>query len=186
MKKKSYGLGRFIYTEWLQPIFHYYMTLRKNEAVFEVVTPIVISVVSVSMYSYRGIIYKALSVLAELLPTSISVLIGFTVMMITLLLTSSGENIERIKGIKTERLINNKPVTLYQGLHIQFSHTLFSEVILLLIVFLYLFLDGLNLIKRIEFLFLGVEVYLILNILLSVMRGMANIYFSFYGDSLKR
>lgn len=70
--------------------------------------------------------------LADLLPTAISILIGFTVTLITLLLTSSGENIDNIKKIITDKKVHGKVITLYQGLHIQFSHLLFSEVLLFL------------------------------------------------------
>ena len=130
-------------------------------------------------------LYKAEVVLAVGLPTAISILIGFTVMLITLLLTSSGENIDNIKKITTDKMIYGKAITLYQGLHIQFSHSLFSEIFLLLIVLFYLFLNGLGWVKGIDIAFLGIEVYLTLNILLSILRGIANLYFSFYKSNIK-
>lgn len=123
--------------------------------------------------------------LADLLPTAISILIGFTVTLITLLLTSSGENIDNIKKIITDKKVHGKVITLYQGLHIQFSHLLFSEVLLFLIVFFYLFLSGLGWGKGKDIVFLGIEVYLTLNILLSILRGIANLYFSFYRSNVK-
>lgn len=185
MKARSSGLSNFIYTEWVRPVIDYYMAIEKNEAVFEIIVPAVTAIVCSGLYDNFGDVNHALGALSELLTTAISILIGFTVMLITLLLTSSGENIDRIKGIQTEKKIHGKRITLYQGLHIQFSHSLFSEIFLLLIVFFYLFLDGLNWVGRLSTIFLGIEIYLTLNILLSILRGVANLYFSFYSTNVK-
>lgn len=183
MKKKSFGLSSIIYTEWLIPILDYYVSIRKNEAVFEIVVPVIVSVFCSNIYHTHGLVIAALDHLAELLPTAISILIGFTVMLITLLLTSSGEGIDRIKNTATSKKLHNKQITLYQGLHIQFSHTLFSEIELLLIVFFYLFLSGFGCPRWLSIAFLFLEVYLTLNVLLSILRGIANLYFSFYKGS---
>ncbi len=183
MKKKSFGFSSIIYTEWLIPIFDYYASIRRNDAIFEIVIPAIISVFCSNMYRTRGLVIAALDHLAELLPTAISILIGFTGMLITLLLTSSGEGIDKIKNTETEKKLHKERITLYQGLHIQFSHTLFSEIELLLIVFFYLFLSGFCCPSWLSVAFLFLEVYLTLNVLLSILRGIANLYFSFYKGS---
>ena len=131
------GLGKHIYMEWIIPIRDYYCSIRKNEVVFEIISPLLISLTCVAFYFYNGKLIVALDGLSDLLPTAISILIGFTVMLITLLLTSSGDNVERLKKLETEKVLYKKPLTLYQGLHIQFSHSLFSEVFLLLLIFLF-------------------------------------------------
>lgn len=100
------------------------------------------------------------------------------------LLTSSGENIDNIKKNITDKKVHGKAITLYQGLHIQFSHLLFRRFIVTC-RFFYLFLNGLGWVKGKDIAFLGVEVYLALNILLSVLRGIANLYFSFYRSNVK-
>lgn len=103
MKARSSGLSNFIYTEWVRPVIDYYMAIEKNEAVFEIIVPAVTAIVCSGLYDNFGDVNHALGALSELLTTAISILIGFTVMLITLLLTSSGENIDRIKGIQTEK-----------------------------------------------------------------------------------
>ena len=181
MKDKSqHGLGQFIYMEWLIPIKDYYCSIRKNEVVFEIIIPIFASLSCVFLYFKERKIEVALDGLSELLPTAISILIGFTVMLITLLLTSSGENVEQLKKIITTKTLYKKPLTLYQGLHIQFSHSLFSEIFLLLLIFFYLFLKGIGVSLVISVILLFSEIYLTLNILLSILRGIATLYFSFY------
>ncbi|MCI9573860.1 MAG: hypothetical protein HFH97_14845 [Lachnospiraceae bacterium] len=134
MKSRRVGLSSFIYTEWLRPIADYYLTIKINEAMFEIILPAIAAVVCTCLYYIYGDVNCALRALADLLPTAISILIGFTVMLITLLLTSSGENIENIKKNITDKKVHGKAITLYQGLYIQFSHLLFSEVLLLLIL----------------------------------------------------
>ena len=185
MKKRSVGLSDIIYTEWLRPIMDYYRAIRKNEAMFEILIPVVISIACSVLYHRTGDVNKALDALAELLPTAISILIGFTVMLITLLLTSPETNIDRLKGQTLRKKMHEKQMTLYQGLLVQFCHLLFSEIILLIIVFFYVFLHGLNWDEKLNSVFLCIEVYFTLNILLSIIRGVANLYFSFYGNAEK-
>lgn len=181
-KKLQKVLGKYIYMEWLIPIKDYYCSIRKNEVFFEIAVPMIIAFICSALYFITGNFLIALDRLAELLPPTISILIGFTVMLITLLLTSSGENVARLKSIETEKILYKKPVTLYQVLHIQFSHSLFSEIFLLFLIFFYLFLKGLDIQNEFSVVFLYVEVYLTLNILLSILRGITNLYFSFYNS----
>lgn len=181
MKKQStYSFGQYIYMEWLIPIKDYCCSIRKNEAVFEILIPILISVICVYFYFREQKIKIALDGLSELLPTVISILIGFTIMFITLLLTSSGENIKQLQNVRTTKILYKKPLTLYQGLHIQFSHLLFSEIFLLLLIFFYLFLKGIGLSFVVSVMLLFGEIYFTLNILLSILRGITNLYFSFF------
>lgn len=182
MRKKNVGLGKYIYMEWLIPIKDYYSSVRRNEVIFEVAIPIVLSLFCTAMYFSRGKIFDALNGLADILPAAISILIGFTAMLITLLLTSSGKSIEKLKELETGKILHKKPINLYQCLHIQFSHSLFSEIVLLLLIFLYLFWKGLGIPTAAAVAILIVEIYLMLNILLSIIRGIANLYFSFYNN----
>lgn len=180
MKKQENGLGKYIYTEWLFPVKDYYCSIIRNEVIFEIIVPLLSAIACSICYLLAGKTLQALGGLSELLPTAISILIGFTVMLITLLLTSSGESVNRLKGKETNKILYKKPVNLYQGLHIQFSHSLFSEIVLLLLIFVYLFWNGLGMPVVVGTFFLTVEVYLTLNILLSLLRGITSMYFSFY------
>ena len=105
---------------------------------------------------------------------------GMWVERFTYRIPLSKENVEQLKKIITTKTLYKKPLTLYQGLHIQFSHSLFSEIFLLLLIFFYLFLKGIGVSLVISVILLFSEIYLTLNILLSILRGIANLYFSFY------
>ena len=184
MNRHGFKIGSILYLEWLKPIFDYYSTLKFKYAAFEIFLPLLIGAFCTFKYRELGKIDDALDALSELLPTAISILIGFTTMLITLLLTSSGENIEKLKHINTEQKINKLPLSLYQSMHIQFSHSLFSEILFLMLIFMYLFLKGFELSEWIPITFLVIFVFYIMNILLSVLRGIANIYFSFYKNNV--
>ena len=185
MKKETKGLGKLIFMEWLIPVFDYYASVRKNEAVFEMLVPLVVAVISSCVYGVVGKITIALDALADLLPSAISILIGFTVMFITLLLTSATPAIEKLKSEGTENIVHEKHITLYQKLHIQLTESLFSEIILLLVTFGYLFYKGLGSLVFIEAVFLTIEVYLTLHILLGIIRSMTHLYCVFYANILK-
>lgn len=178
--EKKEGLGKIIYMEWLIPLFDYYGTLRKNEVIFEVIIPAVIAMACSMIYLLIGKLFIALNGIADVMPTAISILIGFTVMLITILLTSTGSGIETLKDKDSDRKLRGKNVKLYQLLHIQFSHSLLSEIFLLLLIFFYLFLYGLGVPKWAGEVILIIEIYLILNTLLSILRGVTNLYFSFF------
>ena len=183
MMKKQKGLGTIIYMEWLYPVKDYYCTLMKNEVIFEIVSPGILALICTIFYAKSGKMFDALNGLGRLLPSAISILIGFTVMLISILLTSSGESVDKLKNTYGDKKLYSKAVNLFQCLHIQFSHSLFAEIILLLLTFFYLFWNGIGMPLVIGGIFLWLEVFLTLNILLSILRGITNIYFSFYKSS---
>ena len=180
MKKETKGLGRLIFMEWAIPIFDYFSSLRKNEVIFEIVVPLVVAGVSTWVYMALEKATIALDALADILPSAISILIGFTVMFITLLLTSDTPAITRIKEEPTENVVRSKNINLYQKLHIQLTESLFAEVLLLLTVFCYLFAKGIGICAILIVVILGIEVYLTLHILLSIIRSTTHLYCVFY------
>lgn len=179
-KHNDTKIGSVLYLEWLKPIFDYYSTLKFKYVIFEILLPLLIGIFCTIKYTELGKVDVALDALCELLPTIISILIGFTTMLITLLLTSSGGSIRRLKNIITEQELDGSPLSLYQSLHIQFLHSLFSEILFLLLVFMYLYLKGFEPSAWVFVVSLGVFVFYIVNILLSILRGIVNVYFSFY------
>lgn len=180
--RDSGGLGRIIYNEWLIPIVDYYCILNRPIKVYELLIPFLISSSCTAIYYFTNNISQAISKLSEVLPDVIAILIGFTFTFITLILTSSGPSIEKIKKKETDKVLHNKKVTLFQELHIQFTHSLFTEVILMLLIFLYLYISPLVSCIFLDAAFLFIDVMLLLNILLSILRGITNLYFSFYNN----
>lgn len=170
--------------EWLFIVGDYYATTKEKECLFEIGIPILLSAIITGIYSKYGLVYYALEGLSNVLPTVMSFLIGFTVMLITLLMTISGNSIQVLKNKESNKELRGKKLSLYQCLLIQFTHVLFSEVVLMLLVFLYMFWNGLGMPLYIAVIILPVQIYQVLNILFSIIRGVANLYFSFFwGES---
>lgn len=105
----------------------------------------------------------------------LSILIGFTVAMFTLLVTASNKNIDEIKVRETDYTINNKRVTILQMLLIHNMYIILIESILLLFNLLYPFLfDSTTLFGKF---FFGVDVFLMTHIILVNIGSTLNLYF---------
>lgn len=185
MKKPS-GSSKFLYIEWLFPIFGYYIVLHLNEFIFDILFPFIISIACSLLYHKNDLIIIALNHLSTILPSVISILIGFTVMLITLLLSGNENSISKLKCkfIENKKLWD-KPVTLHQYLLLQFIRSLIAEIALIILVFLYLFLSPFQLPVIVYTVFLVFQVHYLLSILFSIARGLVNIFFAFYGKPSK-
>ena len=178
MNKKS----NIEYKEWSIIPLSYYQIIKRGEAIFEIWIPVVISLLCTLVYILNEKTIKALAELASVIPTVSSILIGFTVMLITILLTSSSNSIDELKKKSIEKKLNNSPVSLYQALHIEFCFILLKEVALLILVLFYSFLSGITVPNWISYVFLFTETELILSILLAIIRAITNLYFSFWNN----
>ena len=168
--------------EWIIIPFQYYGLISRNALKYEIIAPYIVAYGCASIYTKFDLTVHALKRLSDILPTVISLLIGFTVMLITILLTSGNKNIEQLKSINYSKSLHNNPVTLYQALHIQFCYLLLREVALLLVILLYLFLLGLHISISISFAFLWIETGMTLSILIALVRSITNLYLSFFNS----
>ena len=181
-QKHSWGLGQIINMEWAFIVAGYLASTDSAEKNWDVRLPCIISIICTFLYWRAGKVILALEGLSDILPTVISLLIGFTVMFITILLTNDNPNMQRLRTKEIELVFLDKMITLYQKLLMQFSHLLLLEIVLLLTVFFYLFLKGLGISQLTAALLLVMQIYLVLHILLSILRGMTNLYFSFLNN----
>lgn len=171
--KKKYNL------EWIRISFDYFSVSNKNDINTEVIVPIIISIITSLMYYSCNDAVHALKGFSELLLNLDSILIGFTGILVTLLLTTENKTINTLKEKKIEKKLYGKKVSLFDLLHILFTHALLSELILLLTVLLNLFLMGMINSKTIGLIGLMIEEFMILNIIFSMMRGVTNLYWTF-------
>ena len=129
-------MGKYIYGEWLRPIYHYLSTLKSNEICYEIIIPIIIAIITSFIYYEFDFVILALLKLRDLLPSSLSILIGFTIMCITILVTSDSKSLAIIRKKNCDnRLIGHKEITVFRWLLILFSHSLLMELITLFLVF---------------------------------------------------
>lgn len=164
--------------EWTRIVIDYLSVSDKKDKNFEVVLPVVISVCTAFSYYLWGDIHSALKKFCELLINVDSILIGFTGILVTLLLTTDNKNITSLKEKKVDKKIYGKNATLYDLLHILFTNALLNEIVLLLIIMFNLFMMGLIKLDALSLIGLIVEVFMILNISFSMMRGVTNLYWT--------
>lgn len=169
--KKKFNL------EWLRIPIDY---IKVSDDIRTVVKlPIVISILTSILYYLFNDTVHGLKVFSELLLNLDSILIGFTGILVTLLLTTENKTIDILKEKKTDKILYGKKVSLYDLLHILFTNALLNELILLIIVLFNLFLMGLICNELITTIGLMVEEYMILNIIFSMMIGVNNMYWTF-------
>ena len=181
MRGDKKGLGSLMYCEWIYPVKDYFLSSSKSEIIFEIMMPVIVSIIITGVCATHKIVEAA--VMAEVLITLISVLIGFSVMLVTLLLTSGGDGVKDLKEKNIEKKLYNKKISLYQKLHIQFVYSLISEIFLMISILLFYFMQSIVQNVVLECVFLFWFVAMTLNILLSIMRGITNIYFSYYANT---
>lgn len=180
MRGDKKGFGKVLYLEWLLPVADYFCSSKRNEIIFEVIVPALTAVIVTIICININVINIVTRRMADVLITLTSILIGFSAMLVTLLLTSGGSGIDELKKIKTKIKVHNKEITLFQKMHIQFVYILISEIILLISVLLYYFLSSVFRAGSWQCFFLEIFVFMILNILLSILRGITNVYFLYY------
>lgn len=171
--------GKFIYLEWLNPCMDYYQQIRLNEVVFEILIPAAAGIAADVIYCKMGRVSLAAARLADILLTLTSILIGISIMLVTLLLTSGGSGMD---VLKTRQIRGKQGITLFRSLHINFVNSLISEIFLMIFILFYYFVRGLCGEGPWEAVILPVFVYMILHILLLLLRGITNVYFSYYKE----
>lgn len=173
-------MGKYLYGEWLKPIYHYIITIKKNEITFDIVLPIIIAFISSILYFMNDFVLLALIKLRDLLPSSLSILIGFTIMCLTILVTGNSKSIDIIKEqICDKRVIGKNKITIYRWLLILFAYTLLIEIFTLILVFLSAFIIPLVKDIYIGVILLWIETYLLCHILFIMIRAMTNLYLLF-------
>ena len=176
-RKNEFYLGKYVYSEWLIPIHDYYVVRNKAERSFEVMIPAIIAFIATVIYYHFKLEIRAVLGLSELLPNILSIIIGFTITCISVLLFNSDESLEFLKGEKTnERKINGERITLYQFLLIQYVYALVKEIFFILFIFFIKFIFPFVLSRILISIILFNLIYLTLNIFFIIMRSIATMY----------
>lgn len=171
----------FIYTDWKYPIKHYWTVLKGPEKCYEIIAPIIISIICIIIcWLYDGILPSILK-LRDLLPSALSILIGFTITSITMLVSNESASIKVIKEKKTnDRTINGEVISLYQWLLILFIYVLIAQSGLLLLSFLSVIIARIVGNSCILLVVLGVETFFLLHIVFLLIRCISYIYFTYF------
>lgn len=165
---------------WFLIVLEYYSMIDKSTAVSVHIIPMMISITSLFMLLAYDMPTSSLNVFSNLIPTIDSILIGFTVMLITILLTSDSKYVNNIKNIKSKSKVFDKDISLFQNMHIQFCYLLITEVLLLIISILYILLQEIVCSKVFTSAFWILACYFTFSVLFGIIRGISNLHFAFF------
>jgi hypothetical protein len=174
-------IGKRIYGEWLVPVIDYYVTIKGNERNYEIILPLLIALISSSVYFIYGDSLRALMKLRDILPNTLAILIGFTISCITILVASDSSTINSLKTRDSDnRVVREKLISIYQWLLITFVYILIVQVFFLAFIFFVSFVLQIH--RSIGFITIAlvIEVYCILHILFLLIRNITNFYFVFF------
>ncbi|MFE5321655.1 hypothetical protein ACFQ88_23405 [Paenibacillus sp. NPDC056579] len=178
-------IGKMVYGEWLVPVVDYYSILKSNERNYEIMIPLVVSLITIISYHFWGDTLRALLKLRDILPNALAILIGFTVSCITILVTSNSDSVKIMKETNTkDRYIRNSLISIFQWLFTNFVYILIIQVFLLAFIFFVSFILQFFKNSLVLHLALMIEVFLLLHILLLIIRNITNFYFIFFVNKL--
>ncbi|KNZ40604.1 hypothetical protein [Acetobacterium bakii] len=180
LKNKKTNIGKFLYFDWLIPIVDYFRIVKFNEVIFDIVVPAIIAIIVTLIYYPTALIQNAIISLNEILPNVLAILIGFSISAIAIIISSDKKKYE--KSVK-EKFIGSDPLTIYRYLLIIMIFTLLQEIIALLLVFFVCFFRAVwgNIIT--DCIFLGLYIFLILNIFAVLTRSIVYLYASNYRNN---
>lgn len=108
----------------------------------------------------------------------LSLIVGFSIALFTLIITASNPNIEEIKKTYTSFIISGNKVSLFQHILITMTYIILIECALLLFNLLFpFFFDSKTLTGKVAF---YIDVFLLIHIILCNIANTMNIYFVLY------
>ncbi len=109
----------------------------------------------------------------------VTLLLSFNIACLTILITANGQNVKRLKEYATKMEIDNKTVSLYQILLIQFTYAIYNEIVLLMLLLIHKFIFIL-IGSYSNIIFFTINMVLLLNIVFVTFKNVKNLYLSFW------
>lgn len=164
--------------EFLLLIVDYFKIIRLRDLLTDVLIPILIVTVFYTVNLEEAHLASMLSSLSSNSISLLGILVGFSIAVITLLITANTKNIEEIKGKIVLQLNDYRNISLFDSLIITYTYSVIIEV--LLIVF--------NLIiPSVKFdedvysmsvnLVMSIDLLLVLHVLFVTIRNVTSFYF---------
>lgn len=177
---------RFLYLEFLLPIKHYFSTLKEDEAIFDLVIPLIFGVIGLALGLFLNIsIDKNDSIeFFKVLIMLLSILVGFSITSLTII-ASTSKLTDTLMSVQTGREIGYTKINLYQLMNITFIFALFSEIFTLILNLCAVLLISFDIIiiHRCVNLIMLIDIMLISHIFLINIRNITNFYFVFHKAS---
>lgn len=111
----------------------------------------------------------------------VSLLLSFSIAYLTILITTSGNNIDILKKIKMECKVNTEEISAYKYLLIELTFSIYLEILLLFILIINKFIVHMDFLVINYILFLA-ELIILLDILYIILYLVKNMYLAFYKE----
>ena len=128
-------MSKRVYLEWLFPTADYFECLSKKEKNFEFTIPIICSGIATIICAANDIACKAIIHLNSLLPNVFSILIGFTISAIAIIISTSNDPKQTINQ-SMPRHICGKEIVFKQWFLANLIYYTLCEICFLLLTFL--------------------------------------------------
>lgn len=163
-----------MYLEFLILIFDYFSTLKLRIFIYEWIFPLLV------IFTILIINKNDFEILKSFKDSSINILgilLGFSIAVITIITTGSGDNLDAIKNTKTDTIINNKKITLYDLILINYSYTVIVEVVIILACLITpIIANGLTLSLKCKMNLYYLLIFGVIHILLVTLRNLTDFY----------
>ncbi|WP_428329519.1 hypothetical protein [Mucilaginibacter sp.] len=117
--------------EYFLVVFEFFVTSRKSSFLWNIIISVVLGIAIYFFSCKDSFVTLAQSVLSSS-ASVLSLLVGFSISVFTLLNTTSNPNVEAIKQEKTGKLLYNKPVYLFEELMLSLIYIIITESVLLI------------------------------------------------------
>lgn len=166
-----------MYLEFFILYFDYFRTLKKRIVLFEWGIPFVFSILIFLAVRINNSTSCFLNYRDNIIAL-FGVLIGFSITIITLLITSNNTNIDNLKSKLTEYNLGTKKLTLFELLIMNFTYLIITQIFLIMAN---LFFPVINALFNFSFfskiLFFSIDALFITHVLLLNVRNVCDLYF---------
>ena len=153
-----------MYREFFLLIFAYFQTLTSKETIYEICIPAGLAALLAWNFTLNDDIISTIM-------TTMSIVLGFVIATITILLTSEHKNIKDAKEFLLNKTIFGKNLNLFRKILILFFYIAFVALIELIIgVFTQIF-------NKYNFVTSFINIFLTLHIIFVTIRNLTNLFF---------
>jgi hypothetical protein len=168
-----------IYCEWLFPVADYLECLRPGERHFEQLIPAICGISSVVICGVFQIALQASRHLNNLLPNVLSILIGFTISSIAIII-SSGNGPDQIINKEMNLVVASKKIKFRQWFLVNLIYYTLCEIFFLLLTFVIPLIQKICQNVWIAYLSIFIYVYALMRVLFGIIKIATKLYQVFY------
>jgi len=163
--------------EFILLVIDYFRTIKKRDFVLEWAVPFIFGIVIFQVNIGNNKVDELLKLISGNITSLLGVLIGFSVAVITILVTTNSKNIDEIKATETEYTIGNKKQTLFDLLLINYTYSVVIEVFLTIFNLIIPNIAAISLNHSTLNTLNTIDIFLTCHILLLTIRNTTNFYF---------